>query len=427
MLSADEATADDTLDSLIESVSASPLAEEPLPTELNHFAAALAVDDACRPDDYAALLLEDSTFLCEEEPSGVEALEEEAASTTPPPSRSAARYAETEVDEGLPISPDNEPPSTHVRAYHAFLAASGGACGGWDPRDHDTFRKIFTSFCAVQGESPSSGCVALPTRGAVIDASLAALPALYSRAQTAAHFDFVQQQEALLLAQRVALADWQQQRLVKRLAAESATKAALAKEAAKRRAREQAERLEKARELQSWKERQVKAEAEKKQAAARAVAKAASESARAREAAKAQLEQRMVTVRAARDAERQKKEEEAAAIKAEVAAAKQAAALSAAAVLAQAQARSAAALANRRSLADAKAKAEAERKARLERSAEKAAAAVSERVAHNPHRLLAPTAAARSREAETSCGGGGEGLPLSTLMRRGVPSWRAGL
>lgn len=124
------------------------------------------------------------------------------------------------------------------------MSASGGACGGWDPRDHAAFKR---SLAAVSYDY-----------GRVVDAVVAALPGLYTAAEVAAHAAWDERHEAAAAAKRDALQRWRDAKAAEKAAAEAAAaeKAAAAKAAAL--AVAAAERERRNAELEAW--RKAKAE-----------------------------------------------------------------------------------------------------------------------------------------------------------------------
>jgi len=131
-----------------------------------------------------------------------------------------------------------------VEAYNAFLMASGGACGGWDPRDHAAFKRCLG---ACSGDY-----------GRVIDAVMTALPGLYTSADVAAHAAWDERHEGAAAAKRDALQRWRDAKAADKASAEAAKaeKAAAAKAAAAAVAERERERRNA--ELEAW--RRAKAE-----------------------------------------------------------------------------------------------------------------------------------------------------------------------
>jgi hypothetical protein len=300
-----------------------------------------------------------------------------------------------------------------VEAYNAFLSASGGACGGWDPRDHAAFKRSLVSCGGDYGR--------------VVEAVLAALPGLYTAADVAAHAAWDERHEAAAAAKRDALQRWRDSRAAEKAAAEAAAaeKAAAAKAAAL--AVAAAERERRNAELEAW--RKAKADKEtalranvNTEALARAEAKAAAE---ARRTADLRAKAAVIAAQKKKAAEEKAAEKEAA--EAAVRKARRAGAAEAAAEREAAWQRSLAASAAKHAAAAERAAPAAERAERVKRAAAAAAAAIEDKIGYDPSRLHRSTAAFRAYEQAAAEGGGGGSVDLAMLKGRAVPTWRRNL
>ena len=313
-----------------------------------------------------------------------------------------------------------------VSALHAFLDRTGGPTGGWDTRDAALFRRVAASLgWPPPQDAPAAEVAKLRSR--VVTDFMTALPGLYTGAEIEAHADWDSEHEALCAAKRDVLARW---RAEKDAAAAAAAATTAAREEQRRKEGQQRaaqERAERAAQLEQWRAQSAIAAAAEEQRARESATKAAQEAKARHEKGQAELKARMAEVR--------KRKEEAAQAKAAadaLAAEKERqrrreVVANAPAVRAAAEARVAAAEQARRTAAAQKDVSLKERAQRVAKAAASAAAAIQARVDDDPRRVLATTAAQRSREQGAADVARSPALGLDRLVRRGVPEWRKGL